>query len=54
VFDDPEPAQLSARWIEELAHSSNSTGGIMLLSENIDADPPEPADSAPQIVDTTG
>lgn len=53
VFDDPEPAQLSARWIEELAHSSNSTGGIMLLSENIDADPPDPADAAPQIVDTT-
>lgn len=29
-FDAPEPAELSARWLEELAHSSHSTGGIRM------------------------
>ncbi len=32
VFDDPEPAVLSRAWMEELAHSANSSGGIMLLT----------------------
>jgi hypothetical protein len=50
VFDDPEPAALSQRWIEELAHSSHSTGGIMLLAENIEP-APDVADDAPQVVD---
>jgi hypothetical protein len=51
VFDDPEPATLSHQWIEDLAHSANSTGGIMLVSEHIDPDPDGPADNAPQVVD---
>lgn len=34
VFDDPEPAQLSREWIEELATSANSSGGIMLVAEH--------------------
>ncbi len=33
VFEDPEPAELSRRWIEDLAHSANSSGGIMLVAE---------------------
>ncbi|NYE21440.1 hypothetical protein [Microbacterium immunditiarum] len=37
VFDDPEPAQLSREWIEELANSANSSGGIMLVAEHFDA-----------------
>ncbi len=45
VFDDPEPAVLSRAWIEELANSANSSGGIMLVDERLD---PTPAgDSAP-------
>jgi hypothetical protein len=39
VFDDPEPAELSREWIEELANSANSTGGIMLVAEHFDTAP---------------
>jgi hypothetical protein len=37
VFDDPEPAELSRQWIEDLAQSANSSGGIMLVAEDLDA-----------------
>lgn len=40
VFDDAEPPALSREWIEELAHSANTTGGIMLVDEHVDV-PPE-------------
>src|SRR5690349_8301357 len=36
VFDDPEPAELSRQWIEDLARSANSSGGITLVAENVD------------------
>ena len=39
VFDDPEPAELSREWIEELANSANSSGGIMLVAEHFDTGP---------------
>ena len=39
VFDDPEPAELSRAWIEELATSANSSGGIMLTAEHFDPTP---------------
>src|SRR6478752_8465735 len=39
VFDDPEPAELSRGWIEELANSANSSGGIMLIAEHFDTGP---------------
>ena len=39
VFDDPEPTELSREWIEELANSANSTGGIMLVAEHFDTGP---------------
>ncbi|WP_460772722.1 DUF7882 family protein [Microbacterium sp. GXF7504] len=35
VFDDPEPAVLDRAWIEELANSANSSGGIMLVTEHV-------------------
>ncbi|MDQ1129445.1 hypothetical protein [Microbacterium sp. SORGH_AS_0888] len=35
VFDDPEPATLSREWIEELANSANSSGGILLVAEHL-------------------
>lgn len=33
VFDDPEPALLSRAWIEDLASSANSSGGLTLVPE---------------------
>jgi hypothetical protein len=36
VFDDPEPAELSRQWIEELADSANSSGGITLVADHFD------------------
>ncbi len=41
VFEDPEPAVLSREWMEELAQSANSSGGIMLIAEHFDVEPPE-------------
>ncbi|MDQ1123411.1 hypothetical protein QE412_001984 [Microbacterium trichothecenolyticum] len=35
VFDDAEPATLSREWIERLAESANSSGGIFLVPEDI-------------------
>lgn len=32
VFDDPEPATISREWIEQLAQSANSSGGIILTA----------------------
>jgi hypothetical protein len=39
VFDDPEPTELSREWIEELASSANSSGGITLIAEHFDTGP---------------
>ncbi len=36
VFDEPETQQLSREWIEELANSAHSSGGIMLFSEHFE------------------
>ncbi|MDD7927986.1 DUF7882 family protein [Microbacterium thalli] len=36
VFDDPEPTTLSREWVEELASSANSSGGIMVVAEHPD------------------
>jgi hypothetical protein len=41
VFDDPEPTELSRAWIEELASSANSSGGITLVAEHFDTGPIE-------------
>ena len=37
TFDEPEQPQLNTRWIEDLMQSVNSTGGILLVDEVIDA-----------------
>ena len=50
VFDDPEPAELSREWIEELAQSANSSGGISLVAEHIEPALDDAADDAPQTV----
>lgn len=39
VFDDAESPELSRQWIDELANSANSSGGIMLVAEHIDTEP---------------
>jgi hypothetical protein len=47
VFDDPEPVELSRSWIEDLANSANSSGGITLVAEHVDTEPEiDSADSA--------
>ncbi len=35
VFDDAEPATLSREWVERLAESANSSGGILLVPEDV-------------------
>ena len=40
VFDEPEAPELSREWIEDLLRSANSTGGILLVEEHIDAEEP--------------
>lgn len=44
TFDEPEAPQLNVRWVEELMHSVNSTGGITLIDEVLET--PEPAERA--------
>lgn len=44
VFDDPEPAELNQQWLEDLAQSANSSGGIMLVAEYFDTDQTEALD----------
>src|SRR5690606_4192440 len=36
VFAEPENPTLSSEWITAMAHSANSSGGIMLLEEHLD------------------
>lgn len=36
VFEEAESPELSRRWIEELAHSANSSGGITLVEEHLE------------------
>jgi hypothetical protein len=49
VFDDPEPSELSRQWIEELANSASSTGGILLVAEHFDTGPVPVADEGSAI-----
>ena len=49
VFEDPEPAVLSRTWLEELANSANSSGGIMLVSEHASEAAAEQAEDAPAV-----
>ena len=39
VFENPEPEELSRDWIEELANSANSSGGITLIADHFDIEP---------------
>lgn len=35
VFDDPDPTELNRHWLEELANSAHSSGGIQLVAEQV-------------------
>lgn len=50
VFDDPDAPELSREWLEELAQTANSSGGISLVAEHIAAPLHEMPDTAPQQV----
>jgi hypothetical protein len=52
VFDDPEPTNLSRAWIEDLANSANSSGGISLVAEHFDTGP-EPASAGGEGADVS-
>lgn len=43
VFDEPEPPPLNREWVEELANSANSSGGIQLVARHFDVEN-DPAD----------
>jgi len=51
VFDEPEPPELSRAWLEELARTANSSGGIMLVAEHIESAEQSSPDAAPQNVE---
>jgi hypothetical protein len=51
VFDEPETPQLSRRYIEDLANSANTSGGITLVPEQVDVESPKVADNSPQQVE---
>lgn len=37
TFDEPDAPQLNQRWVEHLMHSANTTGGIYLVDEVLEA-----------------
>ncbi|ALJ20538.1 DUF7882 family protein [Microbacterium sp. No. 7] len=39
LFDDPEPTQINTEWLEQLASSAHSTGGIQLVAEHFETTP---------------
>ena len=44
TFDAAESPELNMRWIEDLMHSANSSGGITLLDEVVEQEEPEAAE----------
>lgn len=51
VLDEPDSEPLSREWIESLASSANSSGGISLVAENIENEADSTPDIAPQAVE---
>lgn len=45
TFEAPEPPPLNLRWIEELMHSANSSGGISLVDEVVEPEGTEPIEN---------
>ncbi|WEK12707.1 MAG: hypothetical protein P0Y48_09515 [Candidatus Microbacterium phytovorans] len=53
VFDEPESPELSREWLEELAQTANSSGGMTLVAEHIEHGENEPEDTSPQTVEVS-
>jgi hypothetical protein len=50
VFDATESPELNRRWIEDLARSANSSGGIMLVPEYFEPDSADSPASAESVI----
>ncbi|WP_404438304.1 hypothetical protein LG322_04265 [Microbacterium aerolatum] len=37
VFDSPEAPEISRQWVEDLANSASSSGGVTLVDEHVEA-----------------
>lgn len=37
VFDSTDAPEISRQWVEDLANSANSTGGVTLIDEHVEA-----------------
>ncbi len=53
VFDEPEPPTLSRAWLENLARTANSSGGITLVAEDMEPAEQAASDASPQSVEIT-
>jgi len=51
VFDEPVPPALNQEWLEELANSANTSGGIQLIAEHVETGAVDIPDNAPQMVE---
>lgn len=38
VFEEDDAPQINVRWVEQLMHTANSSGGIALVDEVLDPD----------------
>jgi hypothetical protein len=50
VFDEPEPPALNRQFLEDLANSANTSGGIQLVEEHMEPASREVPDASPQTV----
>lgn len=39
VFDSPDAPEISRQWVEDLANSASSSGGVTLVDEHVEAAP---------------
>ncbi len=51
VFDDPDQPELNRNWLEKLANSANTSGGIQLVDEDIETGAADIPDNAPQMIE---
>lgn len=54
VFDEPDPPTLSTAWIQELAISANSSGGIALVDEVVESSNDDAATQLPPDAERVG
>lgn len=49
VFDEDEAPTINVKWVEQLMHTANSTGGIALVDEILDPDEIETSEQPPAV-----